>query len=153
MSDLGLDRVKTFRPRETGEAKLNLACCRNCELESDVACPVRRERSGGADADADAHPSRLDRSDERASSRGWTDGGCRTVDRKISRFPREERLHMPGSLATPGRPGACAIAPECFAFYHMHGVGTQNRKLSRLNGWPMRTPVNASPRPFTGNRA
>ena len=54
---------------------------------------------------------------------------------------------MPGSLTTPGRPGARAIAPEYVAFHHMHGVGTQNRKLSRLNGWPMRTPVNASPRP------
>ncbi len=69
-----------------------------------------------------------------------------TVDREISRFPRKERLHMPGSLTTPGRPGACAIAPECVAFHHMHGVDTQNRKLSRLKGWPMRTPVNASPR-------
>src|SRR6202047_837418 len=76
-----------------------------------------------------------------------TDGGCRTVDREISRFPRKERLHMPGSLTTPGRPGARADAPEYVAFHHMHGVGTQNRKLSRLNGWPMRTPVNASPRP------
>ena len=56
-------------------------------------------------------------------------------------------LHMPGSLTTPGRPGARADAPEYVAFYHMHGVGTQNRKLSRLNGWPTRTPVNASPRP------
>jgi hypothetical protein len=27
-----------------------------------------------------------------------------TVDREISRFPRKERLHMPGSLTTPGRP-------------------------------------------------
>jgi hypothetical protein len=54
---------------------------------------------------------------------------------------------MPGSLTTPGRPGARADAPEYVAFHHMHGVGTQNRKLSRLNGWPMRTPVNASPRP------
>jgi len=31
---MGLGRVKTFRPRETGDANLNLACCRNCELES-----------------------------------------------------------------------------------------------------------------------
>ena len=54
---------------------------------------------------------------------------------------------MPGSLTTPGRPGARADAPEYVAFHHMHGVGTQNRKLSRLNGWPMHTPVNASPRP------
>jgi hypothetical protein len=30
----GLGRVKMFRPRETGDAKLNLACCHNCELES-----------------------------------------------------------------------------------------------------------------------
>jgi hypothetical protein len=42
--------VKTFRPRETGDAKLNLACCRNCELEStwfarsgvsDLVAPMR----------------------------------------------------------------------------------------------------------------
>ena len=32
----------------------------------DVVCPVRRERSGGADA----HPSRLDRRDERQPSNG-----------------------------------------------------------------------------------
>ena len=54
---------------------------------------------------------------------------------------------MPGSLTTPGRPGARDDAPECVAFRHLHGVGTQNRNLSRLNGWPMRPPVNASPRP------
>ena len=49
-------------------------------------------------------------------------------------------------LTTPGHPGARADAPEYLAFHHMHGVGTQNRN-SRLNGWPTRTPVNASPRP------
>src|SRR5713226_10172251 len=76
-----------------------------------------------------------------------TDGCCRTVDREISRFPCKERLHMPGSLTTPGRPGARDDAPECVAFRHLHGVGTQNRNLSRLNGWPMRPPVNASPKP------
>ena len=31
---MSLGRVKTFRPRETGDAKFNLACYRNCELES-----------------------------------------------------------------------------------------------------------------------
>ena len=31
----------------------------------EVACAVRRQRSGGADGHADAHPSRLDRRDER----------------------------------------------------------------------------------------
>src|ERR1700731_1259037 len=69
------------------------------------------------------------------------------VDREISRFPRKERLHMPGSLTTPGRPNARDDAPRRVAFHDLHGVGTQNRKLSRLNGWPMRSPVNASLRP------
>jgi hypothetical protein len=31
---MGLGRVKTVRPWETGDAKLNLASCHNCELES-----------------------------------------------------------------------------------------------------------------------
>jgi hypothetical protein len=46
----GLGRVKTVRPRETGDAKLNLACCRTCELDStwfarsavsDLVAPMR----------------------------------------------------------------------------------------------------------------
>src|SRR4029453_15215892 len=76
-----------------------------------------------------------------------TAGRCRAVDREISRFPRKERLHMPGSLTTPSRPDARAVAHGYVAFHHLHGVGTQNGKLSRLNGWPMRSPVNASPEP------
>jgi hypothetical protein len=55
---------------------------------------------------------------------------------------------MPGSLTTPGRPDARAVAPGHVAFHLVHGVGTQNKTLSRLNGWPMRPPVNASPRPL-----
>src|SRR5262245_52123706 len=39
------------------------------------------------------------------------------------------------------------VAPGHVAFHLMHGVGTQNETLSRLNGWPMRSPVNASPKP------
>src|SRR5262245_59841288 len=58
-----------------------------------------------------------------------TGGGCRTADREISRFPRKERLHIPGSLTTPGRPGALGDAPGCVAFRHLHGVGTQNRNF------------------------
>src|SRR5215467_4179537 len=76
-----------------------------------------------------------------------TGGDCRTVGREISRFPRKERLHMPGALTTPGRPDARAVAPGCVAFRHLHSVGTQNETLSRLNGWPMHSPVNASPWP------
>ena len=64
-----------------------------------------------------------------------TDGCCRMLDREISRFPCMERLHMPGSLITPIRPGACDHAPACVAFRQMHGVGTQNRILSQLDGW------------------
>ena len=75
------------------------------------------------------------------------DGFPSPARHETSRFPSKERLHMPGSLTTPGRPGARDDAPGCVAFRHLHGVGTQNRNLSRLNGWPMRPPVNASPKP------
>ena len=36
---------------------------------------------------------------------------------------------MPGSLTTPGRPGARYDAPGCIAFRYLHGVGTQKRTL------------------------
>ena len=39
-------------------------------------------------------------------SRRGPDGHRPVVDREISRFPRKERPHMPGSPTTPGRPGA-----------------------------------------------
>jgi len=41
-----------------------------------------------------------------------TNGCCRTVDREISRFPCKERLHMPGSLTTPGRVLALAMTRQ-----------------------------------------
>ena len=67
------------------------------------------------------------------------------VRHEISRFPHKERPHMPGSPTTPGRPGARDSAPVRVAFR----VGTASAPgimyLSRLNGWPMRSPVNASP--------
>jgi hypothetical protein len=40
-----------------------------------------------------------------------------------------------------GRDGALG----CVAFHNMHGVGTQDRTLSRLNGWPMRSLLTTSP--------
>jgi hypothetical protein len=55
---------------------------------------------------------------------------------------------MPGSLTTPGRLDARAVAPGHVAFRLMHGVGTQVETLSRLNGWPVHSPVNASPWPL-----
>ena len=54
---------------------------------------------------------------------------------------------MPGSLTTPGRLGARDDAPVRVAFRDVNGVGTRDCNLSRLDGWPMRTPVNASPWP------
>ena len=41
----------------------------------DVVCPVRRERSGGADAHADTQPSRLDRRDEELHAEDVHDPG------------------------------------------------------------------------------
>jgi hypothetical protein len=52
---------------------------------------------------------------------------------------------MPGSTTTPGRTGACDDALVRVAFRESDDVGTRIELLSRLNGWPARTPVNASP--------
>ena len=51
---------------------------------------------------------------------------------------------MPGSATTPGRTGACESAPVHVAFRKSDSVGTRIDILTRLNGWPARTPVNAS---------
>jgi hypothetical protein len=53
---------------------------------------------------------------------------------------------MPGSSTTPGRTSACDDAPMRVAFRESDSVGTQIESLTRLNGWPARTPVNASRR-------
>src|SRR2546430_11047097 len=54
-----------------------------------------------------------------------TGGHCRTVDREISRFPRKERLHMPGSSTTPGRSDLAMVRPKRVAFRTRNGVGTR----------------------------
>src|SRR5437868_13044062 len=54
-----------------------------------------------------------------------TGGACRTVDRKISRFPRKERLHMPGSSTTPGRSDLAMVRPKRVAFRARNSVGTR----------------------------
>jgi hypothetical protein len=51
---------------------------------------------------------------------------ARLVRPEISRFPRKERAHMPGSPTTPGRAGACDGAPERVAFRLLDSVGTRN---------------------------
>jgi len=40
-----------------------------------------------------------------------TSNGLSLAGQETSRFPYKERLHMPGSPTTPGRPGARAGAP------------------------------------------
>ncbi len=51
----------------------------------------------------------------------------RLVRPEISRFPRKERAHMPGSMTTPGRSGARDFAPERVAFRSGDGVGTRDQ--------------------------
>ena len=64
----------------------------------------------------------------------------------------------PGSLNTESlrtcqglRPrrteGRSRNAPPLFAFRSVNGVGIRKKYLSRLNGWPMRTPADASDLP------
>ena len=66
---------------------------------------------------------------------------------EISRFPRKELTHMLGSTTAPGRPGARVGAPARVAFHSTHSVGVPRVLFSWLNTQPMRTPVNASPKP------
>jgi len=54
---------------------------------------------------------------------------------------------MLGSATAPVRPGARAGAPVHVAFRSMHSVGVAGVVLSRLDGQPVRAPVNASPAP------
>ena len=54
---------------------------------------------------------------------------------------------MPGSSTTPGRPGARDSAPARVAFRYRTASAPGMSHLSRLNGWPVRSPVNASPTP------
>ena len=52
---------------------------------------------------------------------------------------------MPGSTTTPDRAGARDDAPPTHvAFRSDDSVGIRNQDLSQLNGWPMRTPTDAS---------
>ena len=52
---------------------------------------------------------------------------------------------MPGSSTTPGLTGTCVDAPVNVAFRSEYSVGTWDNTLSRLHGWPMRSPTDASP--------
>jgi len=69
------------------------------------------------------------------------------VEPETSRFPCKELPHMPGSLTTPGGTAlAISRLPYCLPRYQARRL--PNRKdFSRLNGWPMRSPADASPTP------
>jgi hypothetical protein len=51
---------------------------------------------------------------------------------------------MPGSSTTPGCPHARHNAPVRVAFHVSNRVGAREEGLSQVNGWPARSPVNAS---------
>lgn len=51
---------------------------------------------------------------------------------------------MPGSTTTQDRTDARLNAPDRVAFHLVNSVGILDLLLSRLNGWPAHTPVNAS---------
>ena len=53
---------------------------------------------------------------------------------------------MPGSATSPGREETRAVASAHVAFRCDKSVGARNDYLSRLNGWPMPSPADASPR-------
>ena len=58
---------------------------------------------------------------------------------RFSWFPDTESLRTTlGASTTPDQRGARGDAPARFAFRSVNSVGVQNRRLSRLDGWPMR---------------
>jgi hypothetical protein len=50
------------------------------------------------------------------------------ASREISRFPRKERPHMPGSATTPGRLGTRDVAPIRVAFRQPNDVCTRQER-------------------------
>jgi hypothetical protein len=69
----------------------------------------------------------------------------RVIELEISRFPCKERPYMPGSQTTQGRSDTRADVSAHVAFHETYGVGTLRESLSRLDGWPIRSPADASP--------
>jgi hypothetical protein len=51
---------------------------------------------------------------------------------------------MPGSTTTPGHMDTRAVVPIRVAFRQQNGVGARNEGLSRLDGWPVHSPTDAS---------
>ena len=73
-------------------------------------------------------------------------GGREGIKCTVTTTAFEELVHMPGSATSPGRQETRDVAPAHFAFRRDKGIGARNNYLSRLNGWPMPSPADASPR-------
>ena len=70
------------------------------------------------------------------------------ASRGISRFPGKERPHMPGSLTAPRGRALAITRPSVLPSAPRTASAPRNDRLSRLNGWPMRSPADASPLPL-----
>jgi hypothetical protein len=66
------------------------------------------------------------------------------ADLEISQLPSEGRAYMPGSLTTQGLTRTRDNARTRVAFRHYENVGTPDKHISWLNGWPVRPSVNIS---------
>ena len=64
---------------------------------------------------------------------------------ETSRFPYKELPHMPGSLTTPERRVLALSHPLMLPSVLSSTSAPRSKSFSRLNGWPVRSPVNASP--------
>jgi len=75
------------------------------------------------------------------------------ADREISRFPRKDRTHMPGSTTTPDHLGACDIAPICVAFRQQNDVGTRDEGTFAAQWLACALPCQRFADALTGTRA
>jgi hypothetical protein len=66
---------------------------------------------------------------------------------EISRFPRKERLHMPGSTTALGGKALALARPSILPSTKRTASAPGMTSISQLNGWPMRSPTDASPMP------
>jgi hypothetical protein len=68
------------------------------------------------------------------------------VRHEISRFPRKERPHMPGSTTALGGKALAIARPSMLPSTNRTAWAPRMTSISQLNGWPMRSPTDASPR-------
>jgi hypothetical protein len=145
----GLGCVKTVRPRETGDAKLNLACCHNCELES-----TWRARSAVSDLVAPKRTMRtprLDRRDEGLHARPISVAYCWHVilaeigNRLVIRNqPAGEPHHLNVAAHLTLKPAARLNPIEITRKWRASTAPTDDTKAGR---WPRDQPRKTEARP------